>query len=153
MREDKPASLPFFQSSHTMNRSIMPNHLHTIVRLKKPETHGVHIETPGAHVETHGRASLQQQQSPPPFVRKPKSISSFIGGFKSAINSKTDDYIDEHHLEIPKYNRDNHFFQPNYWEHIIRNNESFQRISNYICTNPANWKDDQFNPVNQKTGQ
>jgi len=38
------------------------------------------------------------------FFRKPKSISSFIAGFKSVINSKIDDYIDEHNLDIPKFN-------------------------------------------------
>ena len=107
---------------------------------------GTHI---GAHVETHGRASLQKQPSPPPFIRKPKSISSFIGGFKSAINSKIDDYIDKHHLEISKYNRDNHFFQPNYCDHIIRDEQSCQNISEYIINNPAKWDDDKFNPSNK----
>src|SRR5690606_16496231 len=45
-------------------------------------------------------------------VRLPKSISSFMAGFKSAVNSKIDDYIDEYQLKIPKYNRNNHFFNP-----------------------------------------
>ena len=91
---------------------IMPNHLHAIVVLEKPEINGSH----DSHVETHGRASLQFEQSIEPsknkslFIRKPKSISSFIDGFKSAINSKIDDFIDENNLDIPKYNRNNHFF-------------------------------------------
>ncbi len=149
---------------------IMPNHLHAIVVLKKNgnnetkigesygacgangsdglhNSHGLH-GLHGLHVETHGRASLQspigscKQQ----FVRKPKSISSFVGGFKSAVNSKIDDYIDECNLDIPKYNRNNHFFQPNYHDHIIRNNAEYERIKNYIITNPLKWKDDKFNP-------
>jgi REP element-mobilizing transposase RayT len=38
-----------------------------------------------------------------------------------------------------------HFaWQRNYWEHIIRNEQSYQRIANYIINNPANWKDDKF---------
>jgi REP element-mobilizing transposase RayT len=74
----------------------------------------------------------------------PKSISSFFGGFKSAVNSKIDDYIDEHQLNIPKYNRNNHFFQPNYHDHIIRDEQSYHRISNYIINNPAKWCDDKF---------
>jgi REP element-mobilizing transposase RayT len=65
-----------------------------------------------------------------------------LGGFKSAINSKIDDYIDEHQLPIPKYNRHNHFFQPNYHDHIIRNNESYERIKNYIIQNPQQWEQD-----------
>ena len=32
----------------------------------------------------------------------------------------------------------------NLYEHIIRNEHSYQNISNYIITNPQNWKDDKF---------
>ena len=144
---------------------IMPNHIHAIVVLEKPKnddshnvaynTHTTHAtprthDTHATHVETHGRASLQQQpqqqrkSKSPEFIRKPKSISSFIGGFKSVINSKIDDYIDENNLNIPKYNRNNHFFQPNYYDHIIRNNTEYERIKNYIINNPLNWKKDKF---------
>ena len=35
-------------------------------------------------------------------IRKPKSISSFVAGFKSAVNSKIDDYIDLHQLKYSK---------------------------------------------------
>jgi len=123
---------------------IMPNHLHAIVVLNNTDgANGMN----GTDVETHGRASLQsheQSHKQPPF-RKPKSMSSFIAGFKSVINSKIDDYIDQHRLNIPKYNRNNHFFQPNYHDHIIRNNEEYQRIKNYIINNPLKWNEDKFN--------
>jgi len=131
---------------------IMPNHLHAIIVLDRPEidldgTNGSH----GLQVETHCRASLQQrdrqrdQQSPNSFIRKPKSISSFMAGFKSSVNSKIDDYIDDHKLDVPKYYRNNYFFQSNYHDHIIRNNAEFERIKNYIINNPENWEDDKFN--------
>jgi len=106
---------------------IMPNHIHAIVVL---------------NVEMHGRASLQSPK--PSFIRQPKSISSFIGGFKSAANSKIDDYIDKHNLNIPKYNRKNHFFQPNYHDHIIRDEQSYENISNYIINNVVNWEKDEL---------
>ena len=32
----------------------------------------------------------------------------------------------------------------NLYEHIIRNDHSYQNISNYIINNPKNWKDDRF---------
>jgi len=98
------------------------------------------------NVETHGRASLPSPSPTPtqPFYRLPKSISSFLAGFKSAVNSKIDDYIDQQNLNIPKYNRYNHFFQPNYHDHIIRNEQSYQTILEYIINNPAKWVDDKF---------
>jgi putative transposase len=90
--------------------------------------------------------SYKPIESPNPshFYRKPKSVSSFIAGFKSVVNSKIDDYIDENHLHLPKFNRDNHFFQPNYYDHIIRDLGEYERIKNYIARNPSNWKDDKF---------
>ncbi len=115
---------------------IMPNHLHAIVEIKKPDEL-IDISP----VDTHGRAYLRESQS---FHRLPKSISSFLAGFKSAVNTKIDDYIDQYQLNIPKYNRKNHFFQPNYHDHIIRDEQSHKRISDYIKNNPANWEKDSF---------
>ncbi len=116
------------------------------------------------HVETHGCASLQsviqsqiqleissgissqstEQPEKTIFILKPKSISSFIAGFKSVINSKIDDFIDNNNLDIQKYNRKNHFFQPNYHDRIIRNEKEYKQIKNYIIDNPRNWGKDKF---------
>ncbi len=35
-------------------------------------------------------------------------------------------------------------WQRNYYEHIIRNDESYHRISEYILNNPANWDEDDY---------
>ena len=138
---------------------IMPNHLHAIVVINNGEImmgNGDGGDGGGDNggdgggdggtdnVDTHGRAYLPHGRASVMPHRLPKSISSFLGGFKSAVNSKIDDYIDEHQLNIPKYNRNNHFFQPNYHDHIIRDEQSYHRISNYIINNPAKWWDDKF---------
>jgi len=142
---------------------IMPNHLHAIVVIDKSDKtmadkngDGVAAETDdGVTAETvgaHGRAPLrfpphiqwQPHIQLQPFYRLPKSISSFFAGFKSAVNSTIDDYIDENNVNIPKYNRNNHFFQPNYYDHIIRDEQSYHRISEYIKNNPAKWQVDKF---------
>lgn len=138
---------------------IMPNHLHAILIIEKPEnysiensdknesTDGGNSETHGETHAEHGRASQSRSVRSPDsreFVRKPQSISSFIAGFKSAINSKIDDYIDNQGLDIPKYNRNNHFFQPNYHDHVIRNDIEYQRIKQYIINNPVKWMNDKF---------
>ncbi|HMV77363.1 MAG TPA: hypothetical protein PL048_16580 [Leptospiraceae bacterium] len=36
-------------------------------------------------------------------------------------------------------------WQRNYYEHIIRNEESYIRISEYTRNNPSNWKENEFN--------
>lgn len=115
---------------------IMPNHLHAIIILNNDNNMD---NINDDDVQTHGRASL-----PLLLHRLPKSISSFIAGFKSAVNSKIDDLIDTNNLDIPKYNRNNHFFQPNYHDLIINNNASYHRIKQYIIANPQNWDTDQL---------
>ena len=35
-------------------------------------------------------------------------------------------------------------WQRNYYEHIIRDEQSFNRISDYIKNNPENWQHDKF---------
>lgn len=37
-------------------------------------------------------------------------------------------------------------WQRNYWEHVIRNQEAFNRIHEYILTNPKRWLLDRENP-------
>ena len=131
---------------------IMPNHLHAIVVLEKNQTKINNMDClHGTPVETHGRASqhrASQHRASLQFVRKPKSISSFIAGFKSSVNTKIDNYIDEYHLGNPKYNRKNHFFQSNYHDHIIRNEKEYDLISQYIIDNPSKWKTDKLNGGN-----
>lgn len=131
---------------------IMPNHIHAIVVLDNQNCiDDDDVETHGDDVQTHGRASqpspniINETIKRNPAIRLPKSISSFIGGFKSAVNSQIDDYIDEKKLTIPKYNRNNHFFQPNYHDHIVRNDWEYHCIKNYIANNPQNWNTDKFN--------
>ncbi|MCF8309365.1 MAG: hypothetical protein K9I68_10185 [Bacteroidales bacterium] len=120
---------------------------------------GLNFNGLDSNVETHGRASQRSSESRssesrssesqssrnPSFYREPQSISSFIGGFKSVINTKIGDYIDENQLDIPKYNRNNHFFQPNYYDRIIRNSKEYLHIKRYIQNNPSKWNDDTLN--------
>lgn len=128
---------------------IMPNHLHMIVEICNPT-----VEPNGLTVEPHGRAVQQSDRSDQKSglesikrnmpIRLPKSISSFVAGFKSAVNTQIDNYIDEQNLKIPKYNQNNHFFQPNYHDHIIRNQSEYERIVRYIIGNPINWERDRL---------
>ncbi len=146
---------------------IMPNHLHAIIIIDQSQStidSNSESESGSGSVQTHGRASLPSPSplpSPLPSlsasdpdpnipiprhrpIRLPRSISSFLAGFKSAVNSRIDDYIDQHHLKIPKYNHHNHFFQPNYHDHIIRDEGEYLRIKAYIRNNPGKWHEDRF---------
>ena len=119
---------------------MMPNHLHAIIIINK-----MGDSPDDSLVQTHGRASLQSPKSPHPnCIRKPKSLSSFMAGYKSAVTTKIDDFIDSHNLPIEKFNRKNKFWQSNYNDHVIRDRDEYWRIKNYIKNNPKNWNEDKF---------
>ena len=80
----------------------------------------------------------QQNQ---PFQRKPKSISSFVAGYKSVVLNKIDNLIDERQLPIQKFNRSNPLWQANYYDHIIRDGQAHVRIAEYIRNNPKKWSE------------
>ncbi|HPN69984.1 MAG TPA: hypothetical protein PLZ32_10710 [Saprospiraceae bacterium] len=110
---------------------IMPNHLHAILRINN-----------GIVVGTHGRAYLQPTPKPPsqPFnsgvaYRPPKSISSFIAGFKSVATKRANEY-----RNTPKQP----VWQSRFHDHIIRNYTEYQQIYSYIESNIENWEKDKF---------
>ena len=41
---------------------------------------------------------------------------------------------------------DGKLWQLNYWEQIIRNEKSYQTISEYVANNPDKWNEDKLNP-------
>ncbi len=160
------ASFEIRQELHLDEFILMPNHLHAIIRLENKSTNhqrfycsGGRDARPCVSTTQKNQKTLQtplnpQSQTPTAnknnsnFQRKPKSISSFVAGYKSAVLNKIDDYIDENNLNLDKYNRNNPFWQQNYHDHIIRDDASYQRIKNYIRNNPQNWEDDKFNNQN-----
>jgi REP element-mobilizing transposase RayT len=113
---------------------IMPNHLHfliEIVRTNKVDTHNVDTH----NVDTHCSAYLQQQQQQPTLHRKPRSISSFVAIFKSKTTKKIREMIENPEQKI---------WQNNYHDHIVRNQEGFNKIYHYIGNNPVMWQKDKF---------
>ena len=133
---------------------LMPDHLHAIVILDKSKCDcsghvGMHDRVVTQNrVETHGRASLPQPQSQPTspqFQRQPKSISSFVAGFKSSTIKRIDDWIESNNVAMANFNKNNPLWQSNYHDHIIRNETEYRHISDYIIRNPIEWKEDALN--------
>ena len=138
---------------------LMPNHLHAIVELVIPQDDGGKKDDLDFNVETYGRTSLphahsqkHKNQTNPSrdskgsFQRQKKSFSSFIAGYKSAVLTKIDDFIDDHQLSLSKFNRANPLWQPRYHDHVIRDEKSYHRIRNYIVNNQKHWEEDEHQP-------
>jgi len=128
---------------------VMPNHVHGIITLngedERPPTilnanGDSNVETRHALspkkqndnsiVETRHALSLPAQQR---FQNQGKNtISSIVGGYKAAVTK---------HANRLKFD---FAWQPRFHDHIIRDEQSFQTISNYIINNAQNWSEDKF---------
>ena len=84
-------------------------------------------------------SELYQNKYRIPLHRPTKSISSFVAGFKSATVQSIDDWIDTNGSSMGKFNRRNPLWQANYHDHIIRNENEYRAIVDYIDENPAKW--------------
>jgi putative transposase len=69
--------------------------------------------------------------------RKPKSLSTFIAGFKMAVTKK---------INVARNAPGTPVWQRNYYEHIIRSEEAFQIVLKYIRDNPKTWDSDRLHP-------
>ncbi len=114
---------------------LMPNHLHAIVTIDSP------YENILSFVDEYSNPMVSKIP-----VRASNSISSFLAGFKSVTTTKIDNLIDEKGLSVLKFNRRNRLWQVNYNDRVIRNKTELFAIRNYIKSNPAKWRDDQYHP-------
>ena len=105
---------------------IMPNHFHGIVYIHATGTVG------RDRLVARSTAGLQ-----------PKSLGAFIAGFKSSVTSQINKIRNTPGSPI---------WQRNYYEHIIRDDDDFIRILQYIEINPAKWEIDSLNPLNVNGG-
>lgn len=55
------------------------------------------------------------------------------------VLNKIDNYIDVRQLSMQKFNRRNPLWQANYYDHIIRDGQSYEHIAAYIRKNPEKW--------------
>ena len=112
-----------FPGLETDESIIMPNHFHGIIVIADP----VGSAPPG-------RPDTDDATKP--------ALGDIVGWFKTMT---TNEYIrGVKTLEWPPFQ--GRFWQRNYYEHIIRNDDELNRIRAYIEANPAQWAYDRENP-------
>jgi REP element-mobilizing transposase RayT len=67
-----------------------------------------------------------------------------VAGFKSAVTKQ---------INLLRDNRDIPIWQRNYYESIIRDEQSLIAIREYILNNPFKWEKDPDNPENDQSEQ
>jgi len=96
---------------------VMPNHVHGIIEL----TVGAENFLPLQPIQHEFQKMI------------PQSVSSIVKGFKIGATKWMRQNTTEYQI-----------WQRNYYEHIIRNEDSYRDISNYIINNPQNWPEEEL---------
>jgi putative transposase len=129
---------------------VMPNHFHCIIE-KTCECENDHQDYKHQYQDAHVGAPLRgrpndkndnQTKYGPDNQKYHATISDIVDWFKTMT---TNEYI--HGVKNQGWKRfDGKLWQRNYWEHIIRVQDSYDRIAEYIEANPSKWDEDQLNP-------
>lgn len=96
---------------------VMPNHIHGVLRI-------------GDTVGAKHLSPLRSRR-----LGTSNTIGSVVRGFKIGVTKWMRANADIHDI-----------WQRNYYEHVIRDESSLNRIREYIANNPASWADDAENP-------
>ena len=105
---------------------VMPNHVHGVIIIGDRPV-GAKDFSPLHNTSQPGRR---------PSGALPKTIGSIVRGFKIGVTKWIRDNTDTYAV-----------WQRNYYEHVIRSDESLVRIRQYIFDNPARWAFDRENPA------
>jgi len=140
-----------FPSMKLDEHIVMPNHFHGIIHIVDAQTGGnqfVHAADVGAPlVGAQKRAGVGAplvgaQIGTRAGTRPAPTLGDAVGTFKSIA---TDEYIDGVKLlGWPRFNE--RFWQRNYFEHVIRDQDELEKIRDYIRQNPMMWTIDRYNP-------
>lgn len=126
---------------------IMPNHIHAIIWLNKnglfnhPPITKIgtpHVPIPNPDVNQITETRLPKNTGIA--YRAPKSISSFVAGFKSSATKQ---------INIIRNTPGERVWQSRIYDNIIRTTMQYYEIKNYIKLNPQRWKEDRFHLIDQ----
>ena len=142
-----------FQNIQLHEYVVMPNHFHAIleivgatlvvapvrVSLVDTQKDDNAQKDDAQNNDAHNEMDPQKGQ-PQGIAPTGKTVGDMVGAFQSIV---TVEYI-RGAKTLGWQLFDGKLWQRNYYEHIIRNEQSYLTISDYIINNPAKWADDKF---------
>lgn len=128
---------------------VMPNHIHGIIQLldigrgelHSPNTNELHSPNNNElHSPDNNELHLYDENNwgvcKTPLRGPSQTIGAIVRGYKSSVTKQIN--------LLCAFDAPIKLWQRNYYDHIIRNEQSYQRISEYIINNPTKWEDDKF---------
>ncbi len=124
---------------------IMPNHIHGIIQLvgadcirpdemRPDEMHADSDEQP-ARIQPGRVQRAPTVPSPISIIQRIPTVGDVVRGFKSSVTKRVNALPGASGQRI---------WQRNYYEHIIRNEDAYLKIAEYIQTNPQRWETDTY---------
>ena len=111
---------------------VMPNHIHGIIVITDDGRGVSHTPNNEPHTPNNDNQGNSGVCDTP--LRSPSNtVGAIVRGYKSAVTKQLNQLGYTHSI-----------WQRDYHEHIIRNEQSYQYIANYIINNPKKWKNDRF---------
>lgn len=154
-----PDHFPFVQLH---NHIVMPNHVHGIIIIDKPdiaENSHVGVETQNLAsdiveknpqiaaetqnlasvlgVDSHGFEEITENPGKNKFGPQSRNLASIVRGFKVGVTKRAK-------LIDPLF-----AWQPRFHDHIIRDDRAYKTIAHYIENNPQKWQEDTFNGIKE----
>jgi putative transposase len=131
--QDIPKHHPFVELDAFV---VMPNHIHGILLF----TGGREEATQASQLQTPPRVAATPASPRPANAHGPmsKSLGAVVGSFKAAISRSINRLRPGAAVGL---------WQPNYYEHVIRNDRARDAIGEYILSNPDRWNLDEENPA------
>jgi putative transposase len=127
---------------------VMPNHIHVIIILNegrdalqsdKPVGANCHSPQEKPQNNTFNNGAYIDTPLQNTFNSPSNTIGAIVRGFKSATTKRINEMRGTSRI---------HFWQRNYYEHIVRNDNELDNIRGYIQNNVLQWAFDKDNPNN-----
>lgn len=118
---------------------IMPNHIHGIIVLINPVGVGLAPTQNTQLTIQQPNMSIRAEVNPAPTnIQNHNTIGDIVGTYKSLVAYECLKIYKTNHQTMGK------LWQRNYYEHIIRDEQSYYAIAEYIENNPSNWDTDEY---------
>ena len=127
---------------------IMPNHVHGIIELVKNDDAGIQNDVVIVGVQNDVVIAGVQNDVVIVGVQNFEPLQKRVNKFQKIIPYSIGSIVRGYKIGVTKWFRSNtdieFVWQRNYYENIIRTENSYQRICEYIINNPKNWHEDDF---------
>jgi len=111
---------------------VMPNHFHGIIHIV-----GTYGNTPVSRDEQNKAYSRKKGVLPYAPTSPSRNVGAMVRGFKGAASRRINAIRNTPGAPV---------WQRNYYEHVIRNDDDYNRIAEYVANNPQRWMEDSLHP-------